>query len=169
VFQVTNGGETLHQGLEFGLGFDLGSGFNLSANATYVTDAEFRGNRTARSGAITTPAGNRIPYTPEWVANAALEYENGNLRSGISLHHTGKQVTDVLNTSVIVENTSGFFTGQVAAYTTADLYLVYSVNDQLSVNATVKNLTDKQYITSLRQGIYVGTERSADVGLRYRF
>jgi Fe(3+) dicitrate transport protein len=169
VFQVTNGGETLHQGLEFGLGFDLGSGFNLSTNATYVTDAEFRGNRTARNGAITTPAGNRIPYTPEWVANAALEYENGNLRSGISLHHTGKQVTDVLNTSVIVENTSGFFTGQVAAYTTADLYLVYSVNDQLSVNATVKNLTDKQYITSLRQGIYVGTERSADVGLRYRF
>jgi Fe(3+) dicitrate transport protein len=168
-FQVTNGGETLHQGLEFGLGFDLGAGFSLNTNATYVSDAEFRGNRVARNGAITTPDGNRIPYTPEWVANAALEYETGNLRSGLSVHHTGKQYTDVLNTTTLAESASGFFTGQVAAYTVADLYLVYSVNDQLSLNAAVKNLADKQYIASLRQGIYVGTERSFDVGLKYRF
>jgi Fe(3+) dicitrate transport protein len=168
-FQVTNGGKTLHQGLEFGLGFDLGAGLTLNTNATYVSDAEFRGNRVARNGAITTPDGNRIPYTPEWVANAALEYETGNLRSGLSVHHTGKQYTDVLNTTAIVESTSGFFTGQVDAYTVADLYLVYSVNEQLSLNAAVKNLADKQYIASLRQGIYVGTERSFDVGLKYRF
>ncbi|MDO8908172.1 MAG: TonB-dependent receptor [Pseudohongiella sp.] len=168
-FQVTNGGETLHQGLEFGVGFDLGSGFHLNTNATYVSDAEFRGNRLARNGAITTPDGNRIPYTPEWVANAALEYETGNLRSGLSVHHTGKQYTDVLNTTTLAESTSGFFTGQVPAYTVADLYVVYSVNDQLSLNAAVKNLADKQYIASLRQGVYVGVERSFDVGLRYRF
>ncbi|MDO9520659.1 MAG: TonB-dependent receptor [Pseudohongiella sp.] len=168
-FQVTNGGETLHQGLEFGVGFDLGSGFHLNTNATYVSDAEFRGNRLARNGAITTPDGNRIPYTPEWVANAALEYETGNLRSGLSVHHTGKQYTDVLNTTTLAESISGFFTGQVPAYTVADLYVVYSVNDQLSLNAAVKNLADKQYIASLRQGVYVGVERSFDVGLRYRF
>ncbi|MDP2284001.1 MAG: TonB-dependent receptor, partial [Pseudohongiella sp.] len=92
-FQVTNGGETLHQGLEFGLGFDLGSGFSLSTNATYVSDAEFRGNRLARNGAITTPDGNRIPYTPEWTGNMSLEYETGNLRSGLSVHHTSAQYT----------------------------------------------------------------------------
>lgn len=168
-FQVTNGGETLHQGLEFGLGFDLGSGFSLNTNATYVSDAEFRGNRLSRTGAVTTPDGNRIPYTPEWTGNVALEYENGNLRSGLSVHHTGDQYTDVLNTTGITESTSGFFTGQVDAYTIADLFLVYTVNDQLTVNAAVKNLEDKRYIASLRQGIYVGPERSFDVGLRYRF
>ena len=168
-FQVTNGGETLHQGLEFGLGFDLGSGFSLNTNATYVSDAEFRGNRLSRTGAITTPDGNRIPYTPEWTGNLALEYENGNLRSGLSVHHTGDQYTDVLNTTGITESTSGFFTGQVDAYTVADLFLVYTVNDQLTVNAAVKNLEDKRYIASLRQGIYIGPERSFDVGLRYRF
>ncbi|MDP3515896.1 MAG: TonB-dependent receptor [Pseudohongiella sp.] len=168
-FQVTNGGETLHQGLEFGLGFDLGSGFSLNTNATYVSDAEFRGNRLARNGAITTPDGNRIPYTPEWTGNMSLEYETGNLRSGLSIHHTSAQYTDVLNTKAITESTSGFFTGQTPSYTIADLFLVYSINDQLTVNAAVKNLQDKRYIASVRQGIYVGPERSIDVGLRYRF
>ncbi len=168
-FQVTNGGETLHQGLEFGLGFDLGSGFSLNTNATYVSDAEFRGNRLARNGAITTPDGNRIPYTPEWTGNMSLEYETGNLRSGLSVHYTSAQYTDVLNTKAITESTSGFFTGQTPSYTLADLFLVYSINDQLTVNAAVKNLQDKRYIASLRQGIYVGPERSIDVGLRYRF
>jgi Fe(3+) dicitrate transport protein len=168
-FQVTNGGDTLHQGVEFGASVDLGGGLSLTTNATYIADAEFRGNRLDRNGNITTPSGNRVPYTPEWVANMLLEYSSGGLRSGLSLHHTGRQYTDVLNTVAISENTSGFFTGQVDGYTVMDLYLVYSVNDQLSLNAAVRNLADRQYIASLRQGIYVGTERSFDVGLRYRF
>ena len=33
----------------------------------------------------------------------------------------------------------------------------------------VKNLEDKRYIASLRQGIYVGPERSFEAGVRYRF
>ncbi len=168
-FQVTNGGKTLHQGLEFGLGFDLGSGFSLSANGTYITDAEFRGNRLDGNGNITTFSGSRLPYTPEWVGNMLLEYENGRLRSGMNLHHSDAQFTDVDNTVAINESVSGFFTGQVPGYTLLDLYLVYNVNSQLSFNANIKNLTDKHYIASLRQGIYVGPERSFDVGLRYRF
>jgi Fe(3+) dicitrate transport protein len=168
-FQVTNGGDTLHQGLEFGLGVDLGAGFSLNSNATYIADARFKGNRLDRNGNITTPSGNRLPYTPKWVANMLLEYEIGGLRSGLSLHHTGKQFTDVLNTTAIAENTSGFFTGQVDGYTLADLYVTYSVSEQLSLNAAIRNLTDLQYIASLRQGIYVGTQRSFDVGLSYRF
>ena len=168
-FQVTNGGKTLHQGLEFGTGVDLGAGFNLNANATYVTDAEFRGDRVTRTGAITTPDGNRIPYTPELTANLTLEYEQGNLRSGISMHYSSDQYTDVLNRKPLTESISGFFTGQVPSYTLADVFVVYAVNDQLTVNANVKNLADKHYIASLRQGIYVGPARSVDVGLRYRF
>ncbi len=168
-FQVTNGGKTLHQGLEFGTGVDLGAGFNLNANATYVTDAEFRGDRVTRTGAITTQDGNRIPYTPEMTANLTLEHERGNLRSGISMHYSSDQYTDVLNVTPLTESITGFFTGQVPSYTLTDIFVVYAVNDQLTVNANVKNLADKHYIASLRQGIYVGPERSVDVGLRYRF
>jgi Fe(3+) dicitrate transport protein len=168
-FQVTNGGKTLHQGLEFGTGVDLGAGFNLNANATYVTDAEFRGDRVTRTGAITTQDGNRIPYTPEMTANLTLEHERGNLRSGISMHYSSDQYTDVLNVTPLTESITGFFTGQVPSYTLTDIFVVYAVNDQLTVNANVKNLADKHYIASLRQGIYIGPERSVDVGLRYRF
>jgi Fe(3+) dicitrate transport protein len=64
---------------------------------------------------------------------------------------------------------SGFFTGRVGSHVLADLSLTYDFNDQLDVGATVKNITDKRYIGSLRQGVYVGPERSFDVGLRYRF
>jgi hypothetical protein len=32
----------------------------------------------------------------------------------------------------------------------------------------VKNLTDERYIASLHQGVYVGPERSVEVGATYR-
>jgi len=168
-FQVTNGGKTVHQGIEAGIEIDAGSGFSVNANVTYIPDAEFNGNRFARDGALTTPDGNRVPYTPEWLANLGLTYSAGGFRGMLNLHHTSAQYTDVLNTRPITENLSGFFTGRIDAYTLLDLSLTYDVNTHLSVGTTVKNLTDERYIASLRQGIYVGPERSFDVGVRYRF
>lgn len=168
-FQVTNGGETLHQGIEAGLGIELGAGFALQANATYIADAEFNGSRFARDGSLTTPDGNRIPYTHEWVANLTLEYAIGSLRSALSLHHTGAQYTDVDNTGAIAESLTGFFTGRIDSYTLLDLSVVYDLNSQWSFGGTIKNLTDEHYIASLRQGIYVGPERSFDVAARFRF
>lgn len=168
-FQVTNGGKTLHQGIEAGLGVTLGAGFVLATNATYIPDAEFDGDRFARSGALTTADGARLPYTPEWVSNISLEYSKGSLRGALSLHHTGAQYTDVLNTRPITESTSGFFTGRIDSYTLLDLNMVYDVNNHLSLSAGIKNLTDEHYIASLRQGIYVGPARSVDVGVRYEF
>lgn len=168
-FQRTNGGETLHQGLEGAVALDFGGGLTFKTSATYIADAEFNGDRLDANGNVTTPDGNRITYTPEWIANVSLEYVVGGLRSALSLHHNGEQYTDTDNTVVIAENTSGFFTGQIDSYTTLDLSLVYDFNKQLSVSAAVKNLTDEDYIASLRQGIYVGPERSFDAGIRYRF
>ena len=168
-FQVTNGGKTIHQGIEAGVEIDAGAGFSVSANVTYIPDADFEGDRFARNGTLTTPDGNRVPYTPEWLANLGLSYTAGGFRGMLNLHHTSAQYTDVLNTRPIAENLSGFFTGRIAAYTLLDVSLTYDLNEHLSVGTTVKNLTDERYIASLRQGIYVGTERSFDVGVRYRF
>lgn len=168
-FQRTNGGETLHQGLEAALGWDLGAGFSLNSSATYIPDAEFVGARRDANGNITTPDGNRVTYVPEWVTNLSLEYKTGKLRTAISLHHTGEQYTDVQNTKPITESTSGFFTGQIDSYTLVDLNAVYEFSKDLSISASAKNLTDENYIASLRQGIYVGTERSIDVGVKVKF
>lgn len=168
-FQRTNGGETLHQGLEAALGWELGAGFTLKSSATYIPDAEFAGARRDANGNITTPDGNRVTYVPEWVTNLSLEYKTGKLRTALSLHHTGEQYTDVNNTKPITESTSGFFTGQIDSYTLLDLNAVYEFSKDLSLSASAKNLTDERYIASLRQGIYVGTERSIDVGVRFKF
>lgn len=168
-FQNTNGGETVHQGFEAALGVDLGAGFRLTTNATYIPTAEFSGDRVNEEGVVTTPDGNRITYAPEWVANLGLEYSVGSLRTALNWHHTGEQYTDVLNTVAISEETSGFFTGRINSYTLVDLNAVYEINQNITLNASAKNLTDEHYIASLRQGIYVGPERSFDLGIRVKF
>lgn len=168
-FQNTNGGETVHQGFEAALGVDLGAGFRVKTNATYIPTAEFSGDRLDEEGNITTPDGNRVTYVPEWVANLGLEHNVGSLRTSLNVHYTDKQYTDVMNTVAITEQTSGFFLGQIDSYTLLDLNAVYELNPNITLSASAKNLTDEHYIASLRQGIYVGTERSFDVGIRVKF
>src|SRR5690606_19966588 len=168
-FQVTNGGKTLHRGIEAGVAAELGAGFSFDANFTYIPDAEFDGDRFDRNGAVTTPDGNRIPYTPEWVGNLGLLYSLRDLRAALYVHRTGSQYTDVGNTRDIAENLTGFFTGRIDGYTLLDLSVTYDVSSRLNIGATIKNLTDERYIASLRQGVYVGPERTVDVALRYRF
>ena len=55
------------------------------------------------------------------------------------------------------------------SYTVFDLTSQYQLTPNLQLEGAVKNLTDKRYITGLRQGIYVGPERSFEVGFDYRF
>lgn len=105
----------------------------------------------------------------ETVSVLGLGYTYAGLRTQLSANYTGSQFTDELNTKPIVENTSGFFTGKINGYTTVDLTTRYTLNDQVEFYGAVKNLADKRYIASLRQGIYVGPERSLEAGVRYRF
>lgn len=168
-FQNTNGGKTLHQGMEAAVGMELGAGFRLDTNATWVPVAKFDGDRLDSNGNVEIPDGNRVTYTPKWVANASLSHTWGNLRTSLSAHYTGDQYSDTDNTRDIVEQTSGFFLGEIEAYTLYNLNALYNVTKELEVYGSVKNLADERYIASLRQGIYVGTERSFDLGFRYQF
>lgn len=168
-FQSTNGGKTYNQGLEGVVSLEFENGFDVFANLTWIANAEFKGDRYNKNGSLKSKDGDRVPYTPEWVANLGVGYTYAGLRSQLSANYTGSQFTDELNTKPIVENTSGFFTGKIDAYTTVDLTTRYTLNDQVEFYGAVKNLEDKRYIASLRQGIYVGPERSFEAGVRYRF
>ncbi|WP_017395324.1 TonB-dependent receptor domain-containing protein [Acinetobacter haemolyticus] len=169
-FQQTNGGKTYHQGLEGAIDVNLGNGFDAFANVTWVADAQFKGDRYDK-GVMTAKDDNRIPYTPEWVANLGFGYTYAGLRTQLSANYMGSQFTDTMNTRPIAENTANntFFTGKLNAYTTVDLTSRYTLNDQIEFYGAVKNLEDKRYMASLRQGIYVGPERSFEAGVRYRF
>lgn len=168
-FQSTNGGKTYNQGLEGAVSLEFENGFDVFANLTWIANAEFKGDRYNKNGSLKSKDGDRVPYTPEWVANLGVGYTYAGLRSQLSANYTGSQFTDELNTKPIVENTSGFFTGKIDAYTIVDLTTRYTLNDQVEFYGAVKNLEDKRYIASLRQGIYVGPERSFEAGVRYRF
>lgn len=157
----SNAGETEHQGMEFMLGYEIGAGFSLDSNATWVPTSEFK------SGAN---AGNRLPYAPKFIANLALNYQFEQLTAAISAHHRGEQYGDPTNRVDIPNNAAGgIWGGLIASYTVLDLTAQYKLASNLSVFGAVKNLTDKNYITGLRQGIYVGPERSFELGLRYKF
>lgn len=168
-FQSTNGGKTYNQGLESAISVELENGFDVFANLTWVADAQFKGDRYNKNGTLKSKDGDRVPYTPEWVANLGFGYTYAGLRTQLSANYMGSQFTDELNTKPIAENTSGFFTGKIDAYTTVDLTSRYTLNDQVEFYGAIKNLEDKRYIASLRQGIYVGPERSFEAGVRYRF
>lgn len=169
-YQKTNGGKTLHQGLEGAVALGLGGGFFMQANATWIPDAKFVGTRYEANGVdVSIEDGKRVTYTPELIVNLGLGFENDRFATLLSANHTGSQFTDTDNTKTLAENTSGFFTGQVDSYTTLDLTASYKVTPALNLFGNIKNLTDERYIASLRQGIYVGPERSFELGARYQF
>ena len=130
-FQSTNGGKTYNQGLEGAVNLELDNGFDVFANLTWVIDAQFKGDRYNKNGTLKSRDGDRVPYTPEWIANLGLGYTYAGLRTQLSANYTGSQFTDELNTKPIVENTSGFFTGKINGYTTVDLTTRYTLNDQV--------------------------------------
>jgi Fe(3+) dicitrate transport protein len=157
----SNAGKTEHTGMEFLLGYELGGGFRVDTNATWVPTSEFK------SG---VNAGNRIPYAPKVLANLALSYTGEALSVALTAHHRGEQYADPTNIVDIPANAAGgIWGGLLPAYTVYDLMAQYNLFDGFTVYGSVKNLADKQYISGLRQGIYVGPERSVEAGFRYRF
>lgn len=156
----SNAGETTHQGMELVLGYELGGGFSVDANATWVPESEFETGEFA---------GNRLPYAPEHLANLALNYSGNKLQAALTAHYRGSQFGDASNQVEIPSDAAGgIWGGKMPSYTLIDFMAQYAISDSLTLFGSVKNLTDERYITGLRQGIYVGPERSFEVGARFR-
>ena len=157
----SNAGETRHYGMEFSLGYSLATNLMLDSNLTWVPESEFKTGSTA---------GKRIPYAPKVIANLGLSYDLSQWNFALNLHHRGEQFGDPSNLVNIPTNAaSGIWGGLLPSYTVLDLLAQYDVSSQFNLFASVKNLADKRYITGLREGIYVGPERSFELGARYRF
>ena len=157
----SNAGETEHRGMEFMLGYELGGGFSIDGNATWIPTSDFETGKNQ---------GNRLPYAPKLVANLALNYQLEALGVALSAHHRGEQYGNASNTENIPTGAAGgIWGGLMPSYTLLDLTAQYKLNDNLRFFGAVKNLTDERYITGLRQGIYVGPERAFEVGVSYKF
>jgi Fe(3+) dicitrate transport protein len=162
--RAPNEGSALHQGLEFALGYELAHGFRLDGNFSWIPTAEFREDRPGEA-----LKGNRLSYAPERMANLSLAYKSGPWRAALLFNAVSSQFGDGMNRRELTTESTGTWGGLIPGYSTIDLTSSYEVSDNLSLSGGIKNLTDKHYIAGLRQGIYVGPERSFDVGVRYRF
>ena len=157
----SNAGKTEHKGMEFALGYEFGAGFSMDTNATWIPTSKFTTGDNKD---------NRLPYAPKFLANIGLNYSADKLKAALTAHHRGEQYGDPTNQVDLPTGAAGgIWGGLLPAYTVLDFTAQYSVYDGFTVFGAVKNITDKQYIAGLRQGIYVGPERSFEVGFRYRF
>jgi Fe(3+) dicitrate transport protein len=154
----------MHRGLEGGLGLEVGAGWSLAANATYIPTARY--NSTKIVGGIDRN-GNRLPYAPEVTTNLALNYKTGGFKSSLSVNYVSSQLVDAENTKA--ESVDGRI-GEIPAYTTLNLNAHYAISKKVSVFGTIRNLFDKQYIVSRNpDGIFPGVERNFEIGMNYKF
>ena len=155
-----NGGKTLNQGLEFALAYDIGSGWQVDGNGTYVATAEFK-------NAALGPTGNRLPYAPELTTNLNVGYKVGELKLNLGAYHVSSQYADAANTEIETDDGTR---GKIAAYTVFNLSANYTFDKHLSLFASVRNLANKNYIASRNpDGIFPGVERNLEIGGSYKF
>lgn len=158
-----NAGSTVHRGMEAGFGYRWDK-VSLDANLTWIPTADYQEDRGSGIN-----KGNRLPYSPELLANISLAYESGPLKTMLSWRYVDDQYGHGDNTTAITGSGNSVWKGQLASYHTFDLTGGYDVSKQLKLTAAIKNLTDERYIASLRQGIYAGPERSFEIGAKYTF
>jgi Fe(3+) dicitrate transport protein len=172
---LTNGGETLHQGLELGGRIDsapaLGTAHNLYATLAYtwLAEAEFRGARFSGVPAFGSVSitGNRLPYAPEHLLTAGVGYllPNG-VDAFVEVVHVDEQFGDDLET---VTGTADGQRGLLPAYTIWNATVSYTIERWGStVFAAAKNLTDELYIADRTRGIVPGPPRQLQVGVSFR-
>jgi len=159
-----NAGSTMHRGMEAAFGYAWASGISLDANMTWIPTADYREDR---GGGILR--GNRLPYSPEWLANVTLAYTKGPLRTALIGRYVDEQYGDGDNSEPLTGSGNAIWKGKLDSYHTFDLTASYDVSKQFRVFGAIKNLTDERYIASLRQGIYAGPERFFELGARYAF
>jgi Fe(3+) dicitrate transport protein len=173
---LTNGGETLHQGLEFSARVDSGtvlkSRHNFYARAvyTYLPDAEFIGTRFSNVTGFTTISisGNRLPYAPEHLLNLSAGYSNSSgIDTLIEAVHVSDQFGDDLNT---VDPTPDGQRGLIPGYTIWNAAVNYHVETlRTTFFVTVKNLLDRTFIVDRARGILPSSPRLVQAGLKFSF
>lgn len=171
---LTNGGETLHQGLEVSARLDTGtlrrSDHNvfLRAAFTALPTARFEGPRFSSVPGSTAVrvSGNRLPYAPERLLTAAIGYTHPRgLTAQVEAVHVSEQFADDLNS---VESSADGQRGLIPSYTIWNLALSYDLR-KITLYAAAKNLTDELYLADRSRGMLPGPPRQLQAGLATRF
>jgi Fe(3+) dicitrate transport protein len=171
---LTNGGATLHQGLEVGARLDsgtpTGSRHNLFVRGalTWLPVARFEGTRF--SGVPGFPgvsvSGNRLPYAPETLLTASVGYSHPRgVTAQVEAVHVGEQFADDLNS---VAPSADGQRGPVPAHTIWNVTLSWDLR-RFTFFVTGKNLLDELYLADRTRGMIPGPPRLVQAGVSTRF
>ena len=171
---LTNGGATLHEGLELGARLDsgtlTGSRHNvfLRAAFTWLPVARFEGTRFSSvpgQGSVSV-SGNRLPYAPETLLTFALGYSHPRgLTAQLEAVEVGEQFADDLNS---VAASADGQRGLIPAHTIYNVAVSWDLR-RVTLYATVKNLLDELYLVDRSRGMIPGPSRLVQAGIATRF
>lgn len=171
---LTNGGATLHQGVEVAARLDSAPLLESAHNGyvrvayTYAPLARFTGVRFSNIAGFQniSVSGNRLPYAPKQLLTLGIGYVHA---SGLDLLleavRTSDQFGDDLNTSIPTPDGQR---GVIPGYTVWNATVNYALK-QATVFLTVKNLLDDVFIVDRARGILPGSPRLVQSGVKVRF
>jgi Fe(3+) dicitrate transport protein len=171
---LTNGGATLHQGMELAGRIDTAPLLDSVHNAylrvayTFAPLARFAGVRFSSVSGFqhVSVSGNRLPYAPEQLLTIGVGYAHpAGLDVMVEAVHTSDQFGDDLNT---VAPTPDGQRGLIPGYTVWNTAVNYDFG-RATVFLTVKNLLDDVFIVDRARGILPGSPRQVQTGLKIRF
>jgi Fe(3+) dicitrate transport protein len=171
---LTNGGSTLHQGVELMGRIDtapmLNSLHNVSLRLAYtaVPVAKFTGARFSNITGFgnVSITGNRLTYAPEHLLTVGVGYaQPSGLDVLLEAVRTSQQFGDDLNTAA---PTADGQRGLIPGYTVWNTAVNYDLG-RATVFFTIKNLLDDTFIVDRSRGILPGSPRLIQLGMRTRF
>ncbi len=171
----TNGGKTLHQGVELNVRFDSSNifktGYNIYFQTAYTNlfDAKFAGTRLSSVSGFTTisVSGNRLPYAPKHLATTSIGYAYRNFDGFVESNYIGRQFSDDLNVNNPIANGQrGAITSQTYFSATAN-YRVERLKSTFFM--TAKNIFDRTFIVDRARGILPSSPRLLQGGVKISF
>jgi Fe(3+) dicitrate transport protein len=173
----TNGGKTLHQGVEVSFAFDtatiLRRRYNLYLRSayTFLPVADFSGIRFSSVPGFTTVSvsGNRLPYAPEHLLNASIGYTHSSgIDTFLEAVYVGSQFGEDLNR--INPITANGQTGLIPSYTIWNATANYKLERlHTTLFVTAKNLFDRLYVADRARGLLPGPPRGVQAGFKFEF
>ncbi|WP_448581558.1 TonB-dependent receptor family protein [Thermaurantiacus sp.] len=192
---LTSAGETVHRGAELSLAWSsLAGGLTRDtdifarAATTWVKDARYASTRIATppcfdGATLGTPVstgrgpipcgvprdvnGNRLPYSPEWLVNAALGVEHRGFTAQVEVVGQTAVFADDVN---LIPVTPDGQRGRIPGWAEVNLAVSYGPpQGNWEVFATVKNIADRLIIVDRARGILPGLPRLVQAGARLKF
>ncbi|MFM8441335.1 MAG: TonB-dependent receptor domain-containing protein, partial [Acidobacteriota bacterium] len=170
---VTNGGRTLHRGVEFAAKADSAglikgkNVFTLNISVTGLLKAHYTGERYS----LLVPSsripvtGRRLPYAPKATLNTSLSFNRGSFGAVLENNFISSQFSDDLNTTAPSPNGQR---GLIPRQSTLSLTTSYRIEKhRTTIFLSVKNLMNDVFIVDRSRGILPSSPRTIQTGIRF--